>query len=311
MSRARINKFLIAVLIVSCFVPMGESLHTGFWSAASDGFHVPLFFVLVILADQVLRRPLPALAPRLAALFVSAFAAAALIEIIQPYFDRSESLIDLENGTIGITLALAFIAVRGLPQSAGRAKKARAWLMLLLAGTAVFGVVCIPVMEFHRLGQIQAARFPVLSSIGSGLERLSWEPYGGARLKFLGPRSGVRIDFGSKNFSGAEFTPPRLSWRGYQFLRLEVIPSGRPVEFWIRIDDSGPSENRTDRYERQQTLSAGNQTLVIPIGEIENSPQGRKINLDSIKRILLFTAADSSAPTQPSGITVRRMMLVR
>ena len=300
---ARNSKIAIAILVSGCFLPLGESLHSAFWSAVSDGIHLPLFFILIVLVNIPLRPFLPGLWSRLAAIFAVALIGAVVIEIIQPYFGRSKSLVDVENGMIGTILGMGLIAL-----SETRLKPQKKWWALLALATAggTFYVFW-PALNYWQLEKLQAERFPTLTGFGSELEQLAWEPYGGATVSY---KYEIEFLFGGKSFSGAELVPPKRSWRPYRLLSIDFEPPTSDTSVWIRIDDNGKCEEINDRFERRIQLDAVRHNVEIPLEEIENQPTGRKLNLDSIKRVLLFASAKDAPARAPIRLAVRSMSLM-
>ena len=300
-------KIAIGAIVLSCFLPFGESLHSGFWSAFSDGIHVPLFFVLVLLANLGLLPIWPRLAARLLFLFGAALIGAIAIEIIQPFFGRSGSVVDIQNGLIGTTLALVSIIIWGQGGGTNIHRSAVAGFLTALLAGHMFAFY--PAFEYWKLERLQEERFPVLGGLGSELELLAWEPYGGAASSYNG-----RIELelgGGKRFSGAELTPPGLSWRRYDRLTINVTSPPEGITLWIRIDDDGICEEFDDRFTKEFKLKPGAEQIEIPLTEIENQPAKRRLNLDSIKRVLLYAAPGSTPESSKVKITVHSISLAR
>ena len=96
-------------------------------------------------------------------------------------------------------------------------------------------------------------------------------------------------------------------------LRIELsYPGGTGStgqDLWIRIDDGGKCEEQGDRFEREFPVPLQSSVLEIPLSEIENSPSQRKLRLDSIKRILLFSDRSKGPPAL--RLVIKRMELVK
>jgi hypothetical protein len=86
-------------------------------------------------------------------------------------------------------------------------------------------------------------------------------------------------------------------WRGYSTLVIDLSNLGtQGLVVFVRIDDRRPDPQYRDRYNQQFRLAPLSRRVIrIPMAEIESTPDGSKLDLAHMQRIILFE--DGSAPT--------------
>jgi hypothetical protein len=150
----------------------------------------------------------------------------------------------------------------------------------------------------------QRKMFPLLASFESERELRFWRATGLGHA----PGDGTRIDRVSApelgkgkalkvcTPAGAEFPGVRLllpgdswnDWRPFRTLRLAIYRERDPLRLSLRIDDVFPFRSRSDRFNRCLDLHSGWNEVTIPIEEIASAPEGRRLNLQKIRRIVFF-----------------------
>ncbi len=297
--------FALAALLLAVFVLDGINLpeQTRVWREFTNAGHAPLFGVVAIaillLARVLLRRDSEPIRQYLIA-FVGATVLGLLTELGQIIGPRDASLMDFVNDVIG---ALAFL---GVAATFDRSFGEQSWLRLpfkrsaiRLAFTALFLTAYIPFVILALAHLHRRAQFPVIMDFESYLD---WQFVGWKEAKFdivttppawsgnTSRRVGslLLLPARSSNFD-IEYPYPR--WRGYQSFSFEVFSAADSVyEIGFRIDDSRHNLEDWDRYGRRLTIMPGLNRYVIPLADVENAPAGRKMDMESIANIILFSS---------------------
>ena len=78
-----------------------------------------------------------------------------------------------------------------------------------------------------------------------------------------------------------------MSWERYPQLSLQVYVD-EPHDILLRIDDWKFCEAFESRYNGRFHLSAGWNELRIPVADVRNGPKNRALEVDELRRMLLF-----------------------
>jgi hypothetical protein len=164
-----------------------------------------------------------------------------------------------------------------------------------LGALAVTAAVMIPVIIAASAAIERRAKFPLLQSFDSRLERM-FVVESSVEARYAAPPAGwkgnastaAEVTFLRHKYPTLHLSGPYPDWSGYEALTLEAfLPSSSPVVLYVSIKDSARAAYG-DRYDAGFELSPGYNRLTIPLEEIENSPKGRRLDLSSIYVILLF-----------------------
>lgn len=236
----------------------------------------PLIFALIawlvlgVARPWCQRRHRPHIWAYLAALAV-AFLLGATTETVQLFIARDGSLEDLVNDVLGAGFALcvhAWWTLSGGPRS-------RRTGALLVAGAAACAVLIVLPLAWAGAAYLHRyENLPRLWQRGSSLDAYFSHDNGAS-------------------YPGLSLDEPWPDWRGYA--NLEVVVSNRsdaPVQVVLRVHDRQHTFRLEDRYNQSfDLLPQTQQTLSVPIAQIEDAPKGRRMDLRQIAGVILFRAA--------------------
>lgn len=284
----RLLTWLFCALFLGAFlIDFGES--SELVGLLGDALHVPIFAVVSAGLFAVARTKG---ASREGALLISTLAsvgAAIAIEIIQPYFGRSESLVDLENGVVGSLLG-AFAA--GLWP---RRSRSIVFGFALLFGSALVAAL-VPAWNEWKVVRFQQALLPILGDFESSAERKLWSPINEdftERLAFSTEehrhgRASLEVRSVPNHASGVELRLNALDLSGYESFAFSVFNPGTLSDLQLRIDDFEDCTELDSRFNRSFTLAPGWNEIRVPLTEIAATRSGRRLNLSALRRALFF-----------------------
>lgn len=216
-----------------------------------------------------------------------------IIEVIQPYFGRTASWRDLGIDLLGGLLGIMFLA----PARRCLRQGHLACGQIAVAGIAVivfYGTI-VTLWDMRQASR----QFPVLGDFEARLETRRWSSgeidKGIARH---GERS-LRVSLGTRKYEGTTLKRSFGDWRGYSTFAFSIYnpdPDDLPITVSIRDEEHfrrGGEYN--DRFNRVFTIEAGWNDVYIPIADIENAPSARKLELDHLSEVVIFTV-DPPAP---------------
>lgn len=96
-------------------------------------------------------------------------------------------------------------------------------------------------------------------------------------------------------------------WRGFEQLCFDVYnPHERTVRLEVRIDDRRDNPAYEDRYNGGVLLEQGMNSLCIPLASLTTSGTGRRLRLNDIRKLILFTPQ----PAEPLVLYLDYLRLV-
>lgn len=216
-----------------------------------------------------------------------------IIELIQPYFGRTARWRDL-----GIDLLGAFIGIMFLVPTRRSLRR----------GVLVFGqVIALALTVVVSYGPIttlwdmrQASKqFPVLGDFETNLETMRWSSGEiNTDIARHGERS-LRISMGQEQYAGTTLERSFGDWRGYSAFAFSIYnPDREPLPITVSIRDEEHFRRGGeyhDRFNREFTMQQGWNDVYIPIADIENAPSARKLELNHLSEVVIFTV-DPPAP---------------
>lgn len=286
----------MAAIVSLCLLPLGKGPSEIYFSPLSDASHFFLFGVFSLALFNILPRH------RFRYAGFGTATVAGLIEIIQPYFSRSQSLTDFVNGALG---AIIFLSALFLLCYRRNIYLCGLWLLTALA-TA--WQVFEPSIKAIELREYQKQIFPLLSSLEDPREIALWKGIEDSNIYLLSSSelalsgsNSLAVRTGETPYGGAELKLYPTDFSDFESLSFAVFLTPADASktdgnsnFEIRIDDEQDCENYEQRFNKTLKLRAGWNRISIPITEIENAPQTRKLNLKSISRILFFVDKQNS-----------------
>ncbi|MGB3209632.1 MAG: VanZ family protein [Desulforhopalus sp.] len=138
--------------------------------------------------------------------------------------------------------------------------------------------------------------FPVLSDFESFLDVSRWQGNGGIKRVKQPVKSGtfsLMATLTADKYSGVTLNHFPPNWSDAQALTFSVYNPGEPVVLNYRVHDQNHLEkyqNYSDRFNGQATLRPGWNILTIGMGDIENAPKNRKMDIQHIRGLGVFVA---------------------
>ncbi len=215
------------------------------------------------------------------------------IEVLQYFWGRSASWMDLSLDFCGTLLALGFLPGLMNPLTG----KLNAIVRICIVGFTLFHLS--PFVLALSDEQIARNQFPVLSDFETPFELDRWTGDAGMSVvsSFAGkPGHQLKIDLGTQRYSGVGMNYLPSEWRSYNNLNLEIYyPYQQPLSITIRVHDVihqtvQPRNLFSDRYNRQYQLESGWNQIEIELGDIEQAPNSRKMDMSQIVDVSFFAS---------------------
>ena len=230
-------------------------------------------------------------------LLTTALLASILIEGLQSAIPGRYA--SIEDGMANITGAMAFVSIKN---------RRLAWPTLLHITTAVLVAVLLwPFFKAAADDLIAYRQFPLLAGFETPFEATRFIR-GTGRFSvtddyaYSGSRS-LRATFGTQPYSGIALEHMPRNWRGYAQLIFAVYnPQPIPITLHLRIHDTPHAKSGrmiyADRFNRTFSLSPEEwNTIVIPLSQVKNAPQTRRMNMGKIASMGFFVAHEPSPVT--------------
>jgi hypothetical protein len=215
------------------------------------------------------------------------FLVGGLIEVMQPYFERSAKWGDLGIDLLGGLIGVMFLgpARRGLNRR------------LLVVGqitvvAVAMGVLYAPMSTLWDMWQAWR-QFPVLGDFETGLERRRWS---GGEIERTLARHGeasLRVTLGTEKYAGITLKRSFGDWRGYSTFAFSLCnPDRDPLRITVSIRDAEHSRrggDYRDRFNRTFVMGQGWNEVYIPVGDIAHAPAARTLDLSRLTEVVIFT----------------------
>jgi len=183
----------------------------------------------------------------------------------------------------------------GKGKAGGRALGA---ILILLVLVLAFYPVFMIVLDDYRMQR----DFPVLAALESVNELPRWEGENVNRLELASTRLkkgrySLLVEFSVRAYSSITLQSFPADWRGYRWLNISAYNNQAdelPVE--LKVFDQRHTETGyryADRFNRDLMLQPGWNDIAIDLSDIQNAPQGRKIDLQKMTVISLFVYRQS------------------
>jgi len=234
-------------------------------------------------------------------------------EALQVFEQRDVEVWDFLRNAIGAGSALAVWA-----SVDRRLERAAAWpswrrhLRILAAAAvlAAFAPVAVTAEAYRRMNE----RAPVLFRFDSALELFfvrprdatldlvrapgEWGPYAGRRV--------TRVTFQPARYPGLGVSELHRDWTGYEFLEWDLfLPGPGEISAILRIDDVQTDQRYKDRFNIRIPLRPGPNRITIPLDDVRAAPEGREMDMNSIRSVMLFLVR----PDAPRRLLIGEMKL--
>jgi hypothetical protein len=287
-----ISALLLMAMLGAFFVPLEFPVDTDYWRTLMDVSHLPFFALFTLLAFPFfagLRWPHQR---KCKFAFGIAALVSILVELIQPSFGRSQSMVDQVYGITGAMLGLVLLLLWPHRRE-GKAVAGMALLVLVFGG-----VVAGPVWRKHQVRQLRAGQFPVLGSFERVEETQLWRPnyfsYTGKghynlTTNFVSQGGfALAVDASVGGWPGVDFDAGDTSWIGFSDFAFDLFNPASNFILRLRIDDDGDCSTYARRYNHELLIEKGWNRIAIPVEDIRTGPTERELNLGAMRRVVLF-----------------------
>jgi hypothetical protein len=296
--RLIVSGVMLALLLAACFVPMRFGVNRAFWERIMDAGHLPLMAGFTWIVFRLFRGQAASYNGRSVVwAALTSCAAGGVIEGLQPWFGRTDSLVDFRNGVLGSVLAaLGITAWEGNRQAKASCALAMAASILLALWPAG--------QEGHALFR-RWQQFPMLGDFENDAELRLWPAQGGtvqtgttvARTHSHQAHGdfALQINAVAGSWSGVSFLAGNQDWRPYKQLAWDIFNPGPPFTLSLRVDDDGDCTKFGSRFDDGYAVTNGWNHLRVTTRVLERGPRDRPLNLSGIRRLVLFTGEKEPA----------------
>ena len=221
-----------------------------------------------------------------------------LIELIQPLFFRTASWIDVINGLCGLLVTSVGIWCWNTRQ------KPRVLGIYFLVSLIVFLFVSKPAAQAWYAVWWRHQQFPLLGDFEKRVALRLWQPTDRldedtAKVSFSEKyvSSGIhalKVETLRGAWSGVRYLAGSSKWGQFQSLKMEIYNPDLPFQLNLRIDDDQDTAQYGDRFDAVLPLSEGWNHVELSICEIEAGPKTRRLHMNAIHKMTLFTDLDAA-----------------
>ena len=221
------------------------------------------------------------------------FLVGAIIEVIQPYFDRSGSWRDLGIDLLGGLFGLMFFA----PARRALSRKGLVFAQITVIAIAMI-VFYAPVITLSDIWRA-SRQFPVLSDFETRFEARRWSSGEIDRTIARHGRASLRVSMGTEKYAGTSLKRSFGDWQGYSTFAFSLYdPDPDPLRITVSIRDEEHFHRGGeyhDRFNRTFLMEQGWNDVYIPVSDIERAPSARTLDLSRLTEVVIFTV-DPPAP---------------
>lgn len=219
------------------------------------------------------------------------------IELLQSRMNRSMDLHDLYRDILGTLLALAFFFYQNKKKQNANNIHYQYLLLFILS----FVLIAIDQKRLVQAIQVKLQaqnNFPMLADFETSNELKQWS---GKNLSLSNKHvlTGLfsmeaKLSAATK-FSGFSLKQMPSDWRGFEYLLINIYnPNENIIKICTKISDVDhdlKNQSYNNRFNQCFSL-LGNQwnNIKIPLINIENSPKGRKLEMNNMSQLGLFTS---------------------
>jgi hypothetical protein len=287
---------IILIMLTAVFGELGSGT---LGQVAQNTAHVPAFALIAWLAFRWLQQSRP-LALMTLETYIAAFSIAValgiLVEVIQAFTGRDAEIRDVVHDAFGAATTLSLLIAWQCLQASKTSAALLAFSISLIAlAVGTYEFVWASASWLKREYQ-----FPVLIQFDSQLDAFFLSAKDTSlsivavpkKLATIAGEKALLISLSAGEWPGVDDEDLHADWTKYRVLSLEAInPTARPIELSIRVHDTAHNLTFRDRFTRTYTLSALERRIIdIPLTEIESAPYGRKMLMDHISGLIIFSA---------------------
>jgi hypothetical protein len=295
-----VNGAAVCLLGFGFFWPVHFFQDSALWERLMDAAHLPLFFGITWYFHLLLP-PDGRRGARVLKIAGAGACLAGLVELVQPLTGRSGSIVDFRNGVAGVLAGCVAVQV-------WQTRSARRWgpVLVLVVGGA-FAWALWPAWLEGQGVLWRGRQFPLLGDFEAPAELRLWQAQGGegksltevhitAEHATRGAHA-LQVATGRGSWSGVNYVAGDRDWSARRILAADFFNPEAEFTLYVRVDDDGDCDRMGQRFDREWHLKPGSNRLEITTADLENGPQGRKLNLRAIRRVVFFTGQDQPGRT--------------
>ena len=295
-----ITTLLVAAVLLLLFLERFNLESTTIVLASLRNFgHLPLFGLLAVIVLWLLRFSFGKridIPIQYVIAWMGAVGIGALSEYMQISTQRDADIVDWLIDIAGVTSFLALhLTIDPWFVFRGNKLRIRHRIMLRFGAILIVSVSAIPLLISYSAQSYRNTIFPVLYTFDSYFEQRYLDT-GNADLHLVAPPPGWRgceskvaeIVFFPSKYPTVYCNGPFPDWDGYRVLTMDVFyPADDSLTLQVMIKDSLKAPYH-DRYNGQVQVRPGYNRVEIPLSDIEQAPEDRRLDLSSIAEICLF-----------------------
>lgn len=214
-----------------------------------------------------------------------------LIELLQEELNRTFDWSDIILNILGSCLILVWSTLKENKPYSPRYNSIILTIILLLT------IILFPIYQAILIQLKIHQTFPILSVFNEKIELKKWKGDNISLTRNTTPYSS-EYSLQATMLASRKYNPVTLkhfskNWSGFKSLEINVeLDSKRPIELCVRITDIQhdiSDQKYDDRYQQCFKLSTKNNTFMIPIGDIQNAPLKRQLDINHISEVTLFS----------------------
>ena len=290
--QARLLLALVVIIALVIFAELPGS--TLYWRELQNTGHTILFALVAVLSLILVQSSSQALLREPAKAYVAAFGIALLLavmtELVQYLMNSDASATDVLRDFAGIASGLGlYSAYDANVQHAGiNVKKNKLGIKLISTGILLASLAPLAYLSVAYVQRGNA--FPVVIDLKANwtqsflqLRNASVRPNPANELMEVTLHSGV--------FPGLSMIEPYPDWSTFKALGITIVSqNAEPFTVTIRIHDATHDNKYEDRFNKSFMVKPGVNSYKVQLQEIKRAPLGRKMDMQKISDITLFSA---------------------
>jgi VanZ family protein len=298
------NRFTLSIGILLAAVVFSPDPGVSRASTAVHDFaHAPIFGCIALSILSWLRSQ-PAMQSwsvpkQYAVAFVTAVLLGLATEIAQKYAGRDSSWIDLRSDALG---AAAFCGLFTMLDRRIDSSTVRA--IGVLIAIALLTWHSVPAVQVTLAYVHRSQDFPSLIDARDARSDRFASPFRShseyRQLPTIFAKAenerALWLRFGAQEWVGLDLDEPYPDWSNYRTLKLDLTnPNDSPLRLIIRVHDRTHNWHFDDRFNRGFTLAPRTRTTYsIALADIERAPLARRLDLQHIANVQLFTSGTNA-----------------
>jgi hypothetical protein len=240
-----------------------------------------------------------AVSKQYAVAFIAAVLLGLITEIAQRYAGRDSSWLDLRSDALGAAAFCGLFTMldRRVASSAIR-------MVSVLAAAAVLAWHSVPLVQVTLAYVHRSQDFPSLIDARDSRPDGFASPFRSqgeyTQLPSIYAQTekerALRLQFGEQDWVGLDLDEPYPDWSGYRTMKLDLTnPSDTPLRVALRVHDRTHNWQFDDRFNHGFTLAPRTRaTYSVALADIERAPLARRLDLQHIANVQLFTAGTNA-----------------